>query len=339
VTAFGDLLGAELTPLVRRMADRPPGDAAYDAENRRIRAMVGRLLAGHDRPGDGQRLAGTAEALGSALYQGPLLDTACAADLLSRAGLAGLVTPGTSIALAVRTHGAADPADPAPIVAEHGTISARRCFVGFADEVERFVVVGHRLALVPRDHPTVTVRRYEETGRGQLFDVRFAATPVSAWIGGPEHWAQALAGARIRQAAYLVGLAQAALDLAVEHAKRRRQFGQPIGRFQALAFRLAELSIRVDASRLLTRDAARCADEDAGSGREVRLAAAQCLATAAELARAVTTAAMQIQGAAGLTLRSDAQLFYRRAAVEALWWGSPTQLRAGSAGLLAARVG
>ena len=77
---------------------------------------------------------------------------------------------------------------------------------------------------------------------------------------------------------------------------------------------------------------------DSGSGIETRLAAAQCLATAADLARTVTTASMQIHGAAGMVCDNDAQLFYRRAAVDALWLGSPTQLRDEAMPLLALRL-
>ncbi|MEV6931336.1 acyl-CoA dehydrogenase family protein [Dactylosporangium sp. NPDC051485] len=333
MNAFAEFLDAQLAPLVRRMADRPrrPDE---DAELRDVRAVVWQGLVGIGLPAAQTDLVALAELLGSVVYQGPLLDTVTAGELLAHAGLPGLIGRHDAAALAIRAHGTADPADLAPVAEADGRLTARRCFVGFAGEVEHLVVIGDRLALVPREHPTVTLRRYEETGRGELFDVRFAGTPVTAWIGGGEHWRAALATARIRQAAYLVGLGQGALDLAVAYATERRQFGQPIGRFQALAFRLAELRIRIDAARLLTRAAAR----DADRGHDVRLAAAQSLATAAELARAVTTAAMQIHGAAGMTSDSDAQLFYRRAAIESLWLGSPTQLRAAAAPLLAARI-
>ncbi|WP_432841889.1 acyl-CoA dehydrogenase family protein [Dactylosporangium sp. CA-092794] len=334
MSAFAEFLDAELAPLVRRMADRPRPAGPHEDDDRAVRAMVWQGLAGIGLPTGQAELAGLAELLGSVLYQGPLLDTVAATELLSRAGQVGLIGAGESVALAIRAHGSADPAAPAHVLAGPGTITARRSFVGFAAEADHLVVVGDRTALVPRDHPTVTLRRYEETGRGELYDVRFAGTPVTAWIGDAGHWPPVLANARIRQAAYLVGLAQGALDGAVGYAKRRRQFGQPIGRFQALAFRLSELHIRIDAARLLTRAAARAAD----GGGDVRLAAAQSLATAAELARAVTTAAMQINGAAGMTSDSDAQLYYRRAAIEALWLGSPTQLRAEATPLLAERI-
>jgi alkylation response protein AidB-like acyl-CoA dehydrogenase len=289
--------------------------------------------------GDRTGLADLTELLGSMLYQGPLLDTLVAGELLHRAGadkLLAEVVGGAAVALAVLAD-AAGPAEPAALIADGDLIHGRRAFVGFAAEVDYLVVVGAtdagvRIALTPRDHPAVAVRRYEEVSRGELFEVQFSGAPVLSRLGDGADWRRALAGARVRQAGYLVGLAQGALDLAVAYAKQRRQFGKPIGRFQALSFRLSELSVRIDAARLLTRAAA------APAGARVdELAAMQALATAAELARAVTTAAMQINGAAGMLAACDTQLFYRHAAVEALRLGSPTQLRAEAAPLLASR--
>ncbi|WP_432994346.1 acyl-CoA dehydrogenase family protein [Dactylosporangium sp. CA-233914] len=302
--SYSDFLDAELAPLVRRMADRPRHGEPDLEGDRAIRAMVWQGLMSLGLPSSQSELVELALLLGSVLYQGPLLDTVTARE----SGVPG------SAALAL--HGSFTSAE--------DRITGSYRFVGFAPEVSSFFVIADRPALVLRDHPTVSLRRHEETGRGELYHVRFDATPATFL---PEFLP---ANARIRQAAYLVGLSQGALDLAVERAKQRRQFGQPIGRFQALAFRLAELSIRIDAARLLTRDTAR----DADHGRDVRLTAAHSLSLAAELARTVTTTVMQVHGAAGMADDSDAQLFYRRAAVESLRLGSPTQLRTEVAPLL-----
>ncbi|MGH3731458.1 MAG: acyl-CoA dehydrogenase family protein, partial [Micromonosporaceae bacterium] len=237
--------------------------------------------------------------------------------------------------------GAASPALPGGITVGAGnrTIEATRCFVGFAADADHLLVPGTtpdgvRIALVPASHPTVRRRRHEELGRGEVYHVRFARTPVTAWLGDAEDWAAVLATARIRHASYLVGLAQGVLDLTVAYARQRHQFGQPIGRFQAIAFRLSSLTARVDAARLLTVDAARLAD----SGGDPRYAASGCLALAAELARTTTTEALQVHGASGMLERNDPQLFYRRAAVDAMWLGTPTQLRTEAVPLIRNRL-
>ena len=226
-------------------AARPSAPASSAADNKEIRAMVWQGLVGLGVPAGQEELVILAELLGSALYQGPLLDTISATELLRRTGAGQWVTEiahGASVALAIRADGCASPAELAPMMVggDGTTIDAQRCFVGFASEVDYVIVVGApTLALVVRDQSTVALRRYEETGRGELFDIRLAGTPVTTWLGGVDDWQQVLANARIRQAAYLVGLSQGALDLAVGYAKKRRQFGQPIGRFQSLAFRLS----------------------------------------------------------------------------------------------------
>lgn len=317
-----EFLDAELTPLVRRMTYRPPNDPEDDPA---VREMVwqGLLAAGAlDHP-DPVRLA---ERLGSVLYQGPLLDTLTA----RAAGVSG----DDPVVLAVREDGAANPAEPGAMTVDRDTVDAVRDHVGCAADATSLLVVGKtdtgvRLALVPRRHPGVALRRHEELGRGESYRLRLSRVPVTRWLDAD--WGAVVAGARVRHAAYLVGLAQAALDGAVAYAKTREQFGQPIGRFQWIGFRLAALTAQVEAVRLLVHDAG------ATTG-DVRFAAAQALAAAAEVARTTATEALQVHGAAGFVDASDAQLHYRRAGVDALVWGTPTQLRADAAPLLPDRL-
>jgi len=305
-TAIEGFFDEDLAPLVRRMADRPRSSGGGgDDESREIRAMVWQGLVGLGAL-DNSDTVQLAELLGSVLYQGPLLDTLTARELFQSDAIGQ-----APVALAVAAE---------QWSSQGGLINARRTFVGFAAEVDYFVVggvdtAGLRLALARADHPSISVRRYEETGRGEAYEVEFARTPVTAWAGSSAEWERALANARVRQAAYLVGLAQAALDHAVAYAKTRRQFGQPIGKFQGPAFRLSELSMHIDATRMLVHDS------DAAAH------AAANLAAASDLARTVTTQTMQIHGAAGMLSDDDAQLYYRKAAVESVRLGTPSQLR------------
>jgi alkylation response protein AidB-like acyl-CoA dehydrogenase len=131
-----------------------------------------------------------------------------------------------------------------------------------------------------------------------------------------------LARARIRQAAYLVGLAAGAHRLAIERAAGRRQFGTAIGERQAVAFPLAEQYAHLEAARLLVRQAAWTAD----AGRDAALGATQALAYAAESALRGTAHAVHVHGAAGLTREQQVGRFYEVAGVEATRWGAPTVL-------------
>ncbi len=127
-----------------------------------------------------------------------------------------------------------------------------------------------------------------------------------------------LTGGRIGIAAQSVGLAQAALDAAVEYAADREQFGQPIGEFQAVQHKLAEMHTTVRAGRLLTLDAARRAK----AGESVRGGASMAKYFASEGAVDVTNEAVQIHGGYGYTKDFDVERFYRDAKVTTIYEGT-----------------
>ena len=118
----------------------------------------------------------------------------------------------------------------------------------------------------------------------------------------------------------LVGLAGAALELGVEYAKQRQQFGVPIGSFQALAHRLADVATAVEGAQLLAREAAWAADE--GEADAVALARMAFL-FAARAAQDTTAAALHVHGGYGFTLEYDVQLYLRRAKAWPLALGDP----------------
>ena len=96
--------------------------------------------------------------------------------------------------------------------------------------------------------------------------------------------------------AFAVGMAQAALDAAVEHAGQRESFGRPLRDFQAVSHQLADAAARIKAARLLVYDAAAIYD----SGERVTKASAIAKLYATETAQDVIDAALQIFGAQGL---------------------------------------
>ena len=118
-------------------------------------------------------------------------------------------------------------------------------------------------------------------------------------------------------AAYLTGVAQAACDMAVEYAGTRRQFGQPIGAFQAVKHACADMAVRAAAAEAQLFYAA--ARFGADGADEAEVAAARLLATDAALANA--RANIQVHGAMGFTAESDAHWLLKRAHVLA-YFGS-----------------
>jgi alkylation response protein AidB-like acyl-CoA dehydrogenase len=108
--------------------------------------------------------------------------------------------------------------------------------------------------------------------------------------------------------AFAVGMAQAALDAAVEHAATRKAFGQPIAAFQAVSHQLAEMATRVAAARLLVYDAAHGYDNGRG---DVTRTSAMAKLFATETAQFVVDAAVQIHGARALQVGHLLEHLYR----------------------------
>jgi acyl-CoA dehydrogenase len=123
---------------------------------------------------------------------------------------------------------------------------------------------------------------------------------------------------RVTLAASAVGLARAALEFAVEYAGQRVQFGKPIIEHQAVAFRLADMAVRVDAARLLTWRAARMLD----SGQRATSEAAMAKLHASETAMWCTWAAVQTLGGWGYSREYPVEKWMRDAKLEEIEEGT-----------------
>ena len=116
-----------------------------------------------------------------------------------------------------------------------------------------------------------------------------------------------LDGGRISVASMGVGLAQGAYDLASAYARERTQFGKPIGRFQAIAFQLADMAVEIEAGRQLVYRAAWLKDK----GRPFALEAAMAKLYTGELSHRVANQALQIHGGYGFMDESPISRLYR----------------------------
>jgi len=121
----------------------------------------------------------------------------------------------------------------------------------------------------------------------------------------------ALDSGRLGIAACAVGLAQSALDYAVEYAKEREQFGRPIIQFQGLGFMLADMATSVAAARQLMLHAARLKD----AGRPFSREAAEAKLFATDMVMKVTTDAVQVLGGYGYVTDYPAERYFREAKV------------------------
>ena len=177
---------------------------------------------------------------------------------------------------------------------------------------------GHRgisLFLVPSDAAGVSMTGLPKIGNNCMpsFDIGLQDVEVGedAMLGeegrGFARLMSTLHYSRASMAATVTGAAEAALQIALAHAKERVQFGQPIGQFQAIAHRLVDMRMRVDVSRLQVRHLAGLIAQGAPCRRE----AAQAKIVATETLRDVADGAMQILASAGYAADSDIQRLWR----------------------------
>ncbi len=181
--------------------------------------------------------------------------------------------------------------------------------------------------LVDRDTPGFEIRPgYSSVShRGYhnsilIFDeCRLPETQILGEVGrGFEAMNTWLSSTRLTVAAMCVGRARRAFDLALVWAASRRQFGQPIGRFQGVGFKLADMVTEIDAADWLTLAAAWRVDQGLESTREISSAKLY----ASEMLARVTDEAIQIHGGMGLMSDLPLERFWRDARVERIWDGT-----------------
>ena len=136
--------------------------------------------------------------------------------------------------------------------------------------------------------------------------------------GGFQVMNQWLYGTRLTVAATSVGRARRAFEYALPYAAERKQFGQAIGKFQGVSFKLADMITEIDAADWLTLSAAWRLDEGLEANREI--ASAKLYAT--EMLARVTDEAIQIFGGMGLMDELPLERFWRDARVERIWDGT-----------------
>ncbi len=193
------------------------------------------------------------------------------------------------------------------------------------DEIGLFAVEGPATGLTREPLPTVDITR--AVARLDLVDV--AATRIEGDAGEILARAGDLAAAAL--AAEQVGGAAAALEMAVEYAKIRVQFDRPIGSFQAIKHRCADLLLEVESGRSAAFFAAALlADDDSEGPVAASVAQAWCSAAYSRASREN----IQIHGGIGYTWECDAHLHLRRATASDVLLGAPAAHRARIADLV-----
>ena len=140
---------------------------------------------------------------------------------------------------------------------------------------------------------------------------------------------------RLAVSVEVLGICQRALDMTLEFVKDRKQFGVPVGSFQAVAHRCAQMLMSTESLRSAAYYAAWAADAEPDRLPE---AAALAAAAAADAGREVTSSAIQAHGGIGFTWEADVHWLFKRAQLDALLLGGAKRHRATLARLAAQRV-
>lgn len=181
------------------------------------------------------------------------------------------------------------------------------------------------IVLVDRDDAVVLDTRMGgvEVEPRETIDPTRRYARVRADLGAGEVLGESLARgldrAEVVLAAELTGVAQRALELTVAYVKERRQFGTPIGAFQAVSHRAAQQLLETEGARSAVWFAAWAADAEP---QALPRAAAMAKAAAADAGRHVTAAAIQLHGGIGFTWEADVHWLYKRAQLDAALLGS-----------------
>jgi alkylation response protein AidB-like acyl-CoA dehydrogenase len=322
---------------------------------------AGLLIPEHDGGAGAsyREAAAAAEVLGSFVAPVPFLGSAVVATtaLLSVGSQGGLLAKvadgGVTAALAVpfaTAPGAGYPtsvrvAGARPGDATNGVARLRGMVAGVADALPA------RMLLVPADGVPQALYLVDMAAEGvakapvtsldmtrQLCDLSFDDAPATLIASGPAASraldAALAAGAGIL-AAEQTGLAQRCLDMTVAYVKERKQFARPVGSFQGLKHRLADLWVSVTQARAASRYAAAClataTPSDPGDAKvAVALAKAYCSDVAVQAAQEC----VQMHGGIGFTWEHPAHLFLKRAKADSIAFGTADAHRAALASLV-----
>jgi alkylation response protein AidB-like acyl-CoA dehydrogenase len=282
-------------------------------------------------------LAVLMEQLGYALAPGPLLSDTFAALALNAAAtdeqkeryLAPLATGETRGTIAPWDAGAGWTPDDITLEPQQSNggyvLNGEKLFVLDAAGAD-FLIVGAtegRGFIVERDTPGVTIEptpTIDATRRQYAVKLDGVEVGEEALFDAPGELSHARDRAFIALAAELTGVTQKALDMAVQYAQERKQFGRPIGSYQAVSHTCAQMLLETESARSAVYYAAWAAENEPETAP---LAASMAKAYASDAACKVTGASLQVHGGIGFTWEHDLHLYLKRARCAAAYLGDP----------------
>lgn len=283
-------------------------------------------------------LALVMEEMGRALLPSPFIWTAMTAEAIRRAGsdaqkraILPKIAAGETIATIawMEPPGSWDAAGIKATARESGgdfTLDGVKLFVNDGHLADLMIVAARTggageasvtlFAIDARRHgvavtPLKTMDQTRKLSEVRLEGVRAGADEAIGAIGGGwKTLAEVIDRGKVMIAAEMMGGAQKALEMSVEYAKLRVQFGRPIGSFQAVQHKCANMMVDVESAKSAVYYAAWAVSNESA---EAPLAAALAKAAASDAYRRVTAEAIQVHGGIGFTWDHDLQLYFKRA--------------------------
>ncbi|GIE33918.1 acyl-CoA dehydrogenase [Actinoplanes italicus] len=185
---------------------------------------------------------------------------------------------------------------------------------------------GLTMLLIPADATGLSIKGIETMGGKEVNDVYFTdvRVPTDAVVGAVDKgWQQLMAGLNVERlilAALMLGTAQRAFDDALDFIRQRKQFGRPVGSFQALRHRIADLATEIECCRLLVHRVATLVDRDPAKVLPRESSMVKLKTT--EVARQVALAGMQMMGGYGYATEYDMERHVRATLVSTIYGGT-----------------
>jgi len=265
-------------------------------------------------------LAIVLEEFGRACVPGPYLDAVLAAALLSAAGghdgLLAEVCAGKKLVTIARDDAAFAGSTRSPVRFEAGRVRGTKYFVPFAAYADALVIStseGVHLAQAP-----FAVSSLPTLDPAQRFGAVELDSPAVT-VGAPTLLQRIDQLAAVGAAAMLLGIMSRCLELTLEYVQTRQAFKRPIGSFQALQHRLADMLLKTESSRSAVYRAAWC--HDTGSA-DTALACASAKVYAGDASRLVCGESIQMHGGIGFTWELDLHFYFKRAKTLEQHYGS-----------------
>ena len=271
------------------------------------------------------------EEMGYALLPGPFFSTvALAGTLLDACGSAEqkkkYLEPICSGQARSTVAMLLEPNDPqSRITIGSGKISGRKLFVPDAAVADTILVVtSSGVFVVESKAPGLTVTQMKGMDlTRKLYSVEFNNTPAER-LANVTGWTRSLDLATAALVAEMVGGMQRTLDITVQYAKTRKQFGKPIGSFQAVQHQCADMYLETESSRSAAYYAAWALQENAP---DASVAVSIAKMYASDACRNVGNHGIQVHGGMGFTWENDLHLYYRRAKASETMLGDATHHR------------